>query len=310
VAAAHFQPFLNGDLSNVGQALVLIFWAYAGFELSSLPADEIQNPRKTLPRALLLGMLIVAAFYIATNVVVIGVVSQKTLASPSTPLAAAAANVLSFSPTLAMLGGLILTIGALVSILGADESGSIGTSRLAFAMSIDGLLPRAFSRLQRSYHTPYIGIIVLCATAFVASITNSMSALINSSVFLLSFAYLATCISAFLLERKHTSARTRTWQVTVIPALGVVFSLFLMTQVNGQQILTSVILFAIGVPVYVFFAPKKEQRELKEIFLSRDAILERTYHQGEVFLANIIRHIKWQFYKAKNIPKAWIVEEE
>ena len=81
VAAAHFQPFLNGDLSNVGQTLVLIFWAYAGFELSSLPADEIQNPRKTLPRALLLGMLIVAAFYIATNVVVIGVVSQKTLAS-------------------------------------------------------------------------------------------------------------------------------------------------------------------------------------------------------------------------------------
>ena len=99
VAAAHFQPFLNGDLSNVGQTLVLIFWAYAGFELSSLPADEIQNPRKTLPKALLLGMLIVAAFYIATNVVVIGVVSQGTLASSSTPLAAAAANVLSFSPT-------------------------------------------------------------------------------------------------------------------------------------------------------------------------------------------------------------------
>ena len=83
-----------------------------------------------------------------------------------------------------------------------------------------------------------------------------------------------------------------------------------MTQVNGQQILTSAILFAIGVPIYVLFAPKKEQEELKEVFLSRDAILERTYHQGEVFLANIIRHIKGQFYKAKNIPKAWIVQEE
>ena len=310
VAAAHFQPFLNGDLSNVGQTLVLIFWAYAGFELSSLPADEIQHPRKTLPKALLLGMLIVAVFYIVTNVVVIGVVDQRTLASSSAPLAVAAANVLSVSPTMAIVGGLILTIGALVSILGADESGSMGTSRLAFAMSIDGLLPRAFSRLQRSYHTPYIGIIVLCATAFVASITNSLSALINSSVFLLSFAYLATCISAFLLERRHANARTRTWQLAVIPALGVIFSLFLMTQISAQQILTSAILFAIGVPIYVFFAPKKEQQELKEIFLSREAILERTYHQGEVFLANVIRHIKRQFYKAKNIPEAWIVQEE
>ena len=305
---SHFQPFLSGDLSNIGQALVLIFWAYAGFELSSLPADEIQEPRKTLPKALLLGMLIVAAFYIVTNFVVVGVVDQATLASSSAPLTLTATRVLNFSPTLAFLGGVILTVGALVSILGADESGSIGTSRLAFAMSIDGLLPKVFSRLQRSYHTPYVCVIVLCATAFVASISNSLSALINSSVFLLSFAYLATCISAFLIERRHTKTRTKSLQVTVIPAFGVIFSIFLMCEVNWQQILTSIALFAVGIPIYVFFAPKKEQTELKNLFLSRDAVLERAYHQGEIFLANVFRHIKWRFYKAKKIEKAWTVE--
>jgi len=310
LASAHFHPFLNGDISNIGQALVLIFWAYAGFELSSLPADEIEEPRKTLPKALLLGMLIVAAFYIVTNFVVIGVVDQGTLASSSAPLTVTAARVLNFSPTMAIVGGVILTVGALVSILGADESGSIGTSRLAFAMSIDGLLPKVFCKLQRSYHTPYVCVIVLCATAFVASISNSLSALINSSVFLLSFTYLATCVSAFLMERRHAKVRSRTWQITVIPALGVIFSLFLMTQVNWQQILTSATLFAVGVPIYVIFAPKKEQSELKSIFLSRDAILERTYHQGEVFLANLVRHIKWRLYRAKKIQKAWTVERK
>jgi hypothetical protein len=59
----------------------------------------------------------------------------------------------------------------------------------------------------------------------------------------------------------------------------------------------------------VFFAPKKEQHELKEAFLSRDAILERTYHQGEVFLANVVRHIKWRIYRAKHIERAWQIEE-
>jgi APA family basic amino acid/polyamine antiporter len=310
LAVSHFQPFFVGSVSSAGQALVLIFWAYAGFELSSLPADEIQYPRKTLPKALLFGMLIVAAFYIITNFVVIGVVDQATLASSTAPLTVAAANVLGLSPTLSIIGGLILAVGALVSILGADESGTIGTSRLALAMSIDGMLPRAFSKLQRSFHTPYIGIVVLCLTAFVASTTNSLSALINSSVFLLSFAYLATCVSAILLERRYAITPNGVWERTLIPALGIVFSLLLITQVNEQQILVSAILLAIGLPVYVFFAPKKEQRELKEAFLSRDAILERAYHQGEVFLANFVRHIKWQIYRAKHIERAWIVEEE
>ena len=310
LAFSHFQPFFVGDVSSIGQALVLIFWAYAGFELSSLPADEIQHPKKTLPKALLFGMLIVAAFYITTNFVVIGVVDQATLASSAAPLTVAAANVFSLSPTLSIIGGLILAVGALVSILGADESGTIGTSRLALAMSIDGMLPKAFSKLQKSYHTPYIGIIVLCLTAFIASITDSLSALINSSVFLLSFAYLATCVSAVLLERKYARKPVGTWEGTLLPGLGVIFSLLLMTQVSAQQILISAILLAVGIPVYIFFAPKEEQYELKEAFLSRDAILERTYHQGEVFLANVVRHIKWRVYRAKHIDRAWQVEEE
>ena len=66
-----------------------------------------------------------------------------------------------------------------------------------------------------------------------------------------------------------------------------------MTQVSAKQILISAILLAIGIPMSLFFTPKEEQYELKEAFLSRDAILERTYHQGEVFLANVVRHIKW-----------------
>ena len=307
--ASNFQPFLRGDIANFGQTLVLIFWAYAGFELSTLPADEIEQPAKTIPRALVFGMLIVAAFYIITNFVVIGVVDQETLSSSPAPLTAAGANILSLSPTLAVIGSLVVGIGALVSILGADECGSIGTTRLVFAMSIDGLLPRVFSKLQSNFQTPYVAIAVICITAFVASLANSLSALINSSVFLLSFTYLTTCISAIILERKYARTPNRAWQRTLVPALGIVFSILLMTQVDQEQILVSAILFAIGVPVYVFFAPRGELHELKEAFLSREAILERSYYQGEVFLAHFLRHIKWLIYRTKHIEKAWSIEE-
>ena len=307
---SHFQPFLGGDPHNIGQVLVIVFWAYAGFELSTLPADEIQDPKKTIPRAIMVGMLIVAVFYIITNFVVIGVVDRASLASSQAPLTVAAANILSLSPVLAWIGSLVVGIGALISIMGADESGTIGTSRLAFAMSVDGLLPRAFSRLQKSYRTPYVALAVVCSTAFVASIIGTLPALVNSSVFLLSFAYLSTGISTYLLERKHQRLTEKQVGRLLIPMLTIIFSLVLMTQVTEQQILVSLVLLAIGVPVYTFFSPKKELQELKEAFLSREAILERTYHQEEVFLAYVMRRIKLLIYRRKGIQRAWIVEEE
>jgi amino acid transporter len=310
LAISHFQPFVKGGFSGTGQALVLIIWAYAGFELSSLPADEIENPRKTLPRALFLGMLIVAAFYIITNFVVTALVDQTSLSASTAPLSLAAARALSFSPTLSVIGGVILTFGALASILGVDESGTIGTSRLAFAMSIDGMLPRAFSKLHPSSNTPYVSIIVLCSTAFVASITDSLSALINASVFLLSFAYLATCASAFFLGKKHETKSHHSHGNRLVILLGIAFSILLMTQVTANQILISLLLFGVGVPVYAIFAPKKEITMLKKDYLSREAVLERAYHQGEIYLANVVRHIKWRLYRAKHIEKAWQIQEK
>jgi len=67
MASPNFHPFAKGNLRDFGEALVLTFWAYAGFELSTLPADEIQNPRKIIPKAIAAGMIIVTGFYLVTN---------------------------------------------------------------------------------------------------------------------------------------------------------------------------------------------------------------------------------------------------
>lgn len=309
-AFSNFQPLVRGDVRNLGQALVLIFWAYAGFELSTLPADEIQEPRKTIPRAIVMGMVIVTGFYLVTNFVIIAVVEQEALASSSAPLMLAGARVFGLLPALSALGSLIVGVGALVSIMGADESGTIGTSRLAFAMSIDGLLPEMFSKLQKSLRTPYIGLAVICSTAFIASVLGTLSALINASVFLLSLAYLATCASAVLLQRKRRERFSKLGVEKVVPALGIVFSLLLMSQVDAEQVLVSLVVTALGIPLYTFFSPKKELSELKAAFLSREAILRRAYDQGEIFLAYAIRRIKWLVYQARKTSRAWVTEQD
>jgi Ca2+/Na+ antiporter len=123
----------------------------------------------------------------------------------------------------------------------------------------------------------------------------------------LSFAYLSTCLSAIQLERTHERSSSKLRVEIIILALGIIFSLVLMSQVSLQQIIVSLLLLALGVPVYIFFSPKRELHELKHTFLSQEEILRRTYDQGERFLAYPIRRIKWLIYRTKRIERAWIV---
>jgi amino acid transporter len=152
-------------------------------------------------------------------------------------------------------------------------------------MSIDGLLPKVFSRTHDRFRTPYVGIVILCSAAFVASLFGGLADLINSSVFLLGVAYLATCVSAVFLGKQHPTVAAKIRGRLIVPIVGAVFSIVLILLVSPVQMAISIALFAIGVPVYTFFSPKKELEELKAIFMSREAVLERARHQATRFLA-------------------------
>ncbi len=297
--ASNLSPFLPSGLSAFGPALVLIFWAYAGFELSTLPTDSVDRPERTIPRAIVVGMLIVIAFYFVTNFVVIGSVSESVLAGSSGPLLDAARVQFSALASLTGVIVLIVAVGALLSITGADESGTVGTSQLAYAMAVDGLLPRAFSRMHPRFKTPYLGLLVLCSAAFVASLIGGLTDLINSSVFLLAFAYLMTCISAFVLERKNPQVSGRLRWKHAVPLIGAVCSVALLVFVDPVLILISVVLLAAGVPIYTFFSPKQEMAELKEAFLSAEAVSERAVRQGERFLAYPLTRLRERMRRAR-----------
>jgi amino acid transporter len=305
--ATNMTPFFTGSPAGLGQAVVLIFWAYAGFELSTLPTDDVEEPEKTIPKAIALGMLVVVAFYLLTNFAVIGAVSQATLQTSSSPLIDSVRVIFSPVGLLTNVVLLVVGVGALLSILGADESGTIGTSRLAYAMSADGLLPHALSRTHPRSGTPYLALIVLCSTAFVASLLGGLSALINSSVFLLALVYLATCISALMLARRHPVAasklRIRPW----VCVLGAGLSLVLMLLVDPAQIAVSLVLLGVGVPIYVFFSPRKELKEVKEAFLSPESVARRAYRQSRRFLAFPVHLVRHLYYRFAGIEKAFVV---
>jgi amino acid transporter len=240
-----------------------------------------------------LGLLIVISFYLTTNIILFGVRNWKLLGTDTAPLASATNSIFSSFAGLALIGALIVGIGALVSVTGSDESGALGTSRLGYALGIDGLFPKLFAKIHPKYKTPYMSIIIQSMIAAIAALIpgSSLRLLIAVSVFFMAIAYLATSTSIFVLRQKRISQ----FQIKgglILAILGIVFSIFLISQCSLQQIGLGVLILLIGIPVYVFYSPKKELSILKRALLSRPHIAKRLREQERRFLANILRHIK------------------
>ena len=299
IAAGHYSPFVPSGFGGFGAALVLIFWAYAGFEISTIPAEEVKDPSRTIPRAIVLGILIVTVFYLVTNVVLFGVMPSASLAASTAPLAKATNAALFAVPIIALIGAVIVGGGALISVAGSDESGMIGTSQLGYALAADGLFPRAFGKIHPKFKTPYLGITIQAITALVAAIVGNLTLLIATSVFFMAIAYLATSGSIFSLRRKGIKAQFHLRGGLILPSLGIIFSIYLITQCTPAQIALGLVMLAIGVPIYVWYSPKKEIAELKEALLSRESRLRRAAGQEERFLAHALWHIKTYYRKRR-----------
>ena len=279
---SNFTPLVPLGWGGMGSPLVLIFWAYVGFELVTVPSDEIKDAKKTIPQAIILGMGVIIIFYLVTNLVILGAVPWMELSTSSAPLSLAG------SALLGGFGAILLTVGALFSISGSDEAGILSSARIPYAMAGDGLLPGFFARVHPEYGTPYVALALQGIFTGVASILGSISQLIILSVFTLLFCYLITSLAVFPLKKKYDGGINLPW---LIPVLGVVISLYMMTQCKFNEILTGVLIIVLGIPIYVKYSPGEEIKSVKrEIELGR-GIFARWIRAPDRFLVHFLRRL-------------------
>jgi len=289
---ANFVPFTPLGFGNFGVALVLIFWAYAGFELAVVPSNEVEDPTRTIPKAIIVGMAIVTLFYLLTNFVIVGVVHWTSLQFDPAPLATAGSVAFSLAPRLAVVGGLILGIGALISVSGSDESGTLATARISYAISLDGLFPRFFSNLHPRYSTPYKNLIAQGIIALGLSLFGSLSQLILFSTFNLAFVYLATCAAVLALrERSRIEVGRTVLERTgpILPVAGILLSALLIFESGISTVAFGLVSIAIGIPIYAFYSPRSELAAVKRTFYSTEAVLARVARTQQVFLGYLLR---------------------
>lgn len=243
-----YTPFAPMGLGALGSVTVLVFWAYVGFELVTVPAGEVKNPGRIIPLAIIIGMVFVMVFYLLTNFVILGLVPWGVLASSPAPLTLAGYSALGGA------GALILTLGALISIAGSEEAGMLTTARLLHVMSLDGFLPGWLSRIHPRFRTPHLSILVQNLTALVAALTGTAAGLIELSVLTLLLAYMSTCVSLPVLRRR----RYRDAGVPLKSILGVLICLYLLANTGTGTILAGSLLIVAGVPIYLRYRRRNQ----------------------------------------------------
>ncbi|MBS9778740.1 MAG: amino acid permease [Campylobacteraceae bacterium] len=210
----------------IGTAAIIIFYAFTGFESIAVAAEDMENPRRDVPKAILLVIFICSIFYIAIIATAIGILGDG-LATSKAPIQDA------FAVVLGDAGKYLVGAGTIISIGGINIAASILTPRSGAALANDGLVPNALAK-KNDKDVPYLAIIFTgiftLALALYGSLIGSFAILAAISVVSRFVQYVPTCLAVIVLRKKRAdlSPSFRVPFGPIIPILAVIVSFWLL----------------------------------------------------------------------------------
>jgi APA family basic amino acid/polyamine antiporter len=242
------QPISSSLFSAFGAALVPVVFAYGGWQTASFVAGEMKEPRRDLPRALVLGVVGVALLYLAVNYVYVRALGVATLAQTSTPASAV------MRLALGERGATIIALGIAVSTLGFLSQSVLTAPRVYFAMAEDGVFFRQLAWVHPRTRVPLAAIVAQSVWTIVILVTGSYGTILNYVISMDAVFWALTASCLFVLRRRAPGG-------SAFPTPGHPFSTGLFCLVCVGVVANTIYLFprntligfailAAGVPVY------------------------------------------------------------
>jgi amino acid transporter len=235
----------NVSLASLSASGLLLVFAFGGYEVVPVVAGETRDPRRDVPFALIMTIVIVTIVMTLTQVVALG--TFPGLAQSKTPLADAAALFLGGS------GAAMLTVGAVLSTSGNNMGQALSGSRNLFALAEQGDLPAFFARVHPTYRTPVNAIVVTAGVALVLAVSGTFQALAAASAISRLVVYVATCASTLRL-RGAPGVNPPVFRVPfgpVIPLAAIAFALAILAGASRLQLLSGTGALAAGAVLYL-----------------------------------------------------------
>lgn len=248
---------ISTGLSGFGAAILATLWAYDGWVGVGNMAGELKNPKKDLPKAIIMGLTITIAVYILINIAIINVMPiTKVIASKK---AASDVAVILFGSN----GAALIAVGIMISILGALNGYLMTGVRIPFAMGQDRLFPFSdfFGKVSSKFGTPINSLLFEAILAALYVFSGSFDTLTNLVVFAMWIFFVMTVAGIFILRTKHKDIET-SYKVPlypVIPLIGIGGGVYILISTlisSTSYAIYGLAVTALGFPIYIFMRRK------------------------------------------------------
>lgn len=239
------------EMKNLGEIVVLVFYAFTGFESVAVAASDMHNPKKNMPIAIISSILISSVIYVLVQTVAVGNLGPSLFGNP-TPVADAA------GVFLGQFGVMAISIGTLLSIGGINVATSFSAPRSGVALAEGGILP-PFVAAKNRFNQPYVAIILTVLIAIPLVISGSFVQLAVMSVISKFGQYIPTSLSMIVFRLRKKESTFRAPFGFFLPIVAVVFSFWMIYNawindigkpIHQNRVIVGLGGFAVGIPLY------------------------------------------------------------
>ncbi len=250
--AGNFTPFAPMGVAGVAAAASQVFFSYIGFDAASTAGEEARNPRRDLPRAIILSLVIVTVIYVLVAVAAVGAMPWTEFDPEGTE---ASLSLIADLATGSTWAGLIVSFGAVIAIASVVLTVMYGQTRILFAMSRDGLIPRVFQRVNPRRQVPVANTLIV--TAFIAVLAGliPLGQLAEATRIGTLFAFAIVNVGVLVLRYRSPELPRgfRTPLFPATPALGAILCLVVMAGLAGVTWLAFALWMLAGLICYFLY---------------------------------------------------------
>ncbi len=232
---------------SLSNAVVILLFAFSGFEVATINAGEVSEPRKNFPPTLIFVLIVVVIIYALIQVVSIG--TLPNLAESELPLADAA------DIFVGKAGASIITAGAIISMIGSLNVTMLGCTRLPFALADEGQWPKFFNRIHSRFKTPHISVFISGIIILTASLNYSFIGAVKINVLIKLITYALVCLSLPILRKKekHLPALFKLSGGVIISISALLICIWLLFGSSLDELIQVAAVSFIGLIVYLIF---------------------------------------------------------
>lgn len=231
---SHFNPFFTHGFVGVAESAALLFFAFTGYARIATLAEEVKNPRQTIPRAVIITIITAVILYFAVSFVALGVQGADCMAASDSPLQNAAL-MMTFPAVYA-----VITIGATTAMLGVLLSQILGISRMFLAMGRRNDMPVFLTQISHKAQVPYLAIIVTGILILAVTFAGSFQFIVRAAAFTILLYYTITNLAA-LKQNKEQQIYGK-----AIPMLGLIGCVLMSLSMPLNVILSGLALLFAG----------------------------------------------------------------